>query len=233
MEGEGLEEGARDDSLVLLAAVAAGLEVEVGAAVLPGELSDRVVPLLAGKVEGVDEAEAPLRLAVGGLVVKVEGVALTVPEPPVEEQVLVLGFKAELVDEAAEVALALHATIEVEAIVVLGDHSMIVVQFEAVVLDAAVECAGAAEGEPELELISGGDLSVLLGERLLECDGGGGGLAGGLEREELLMHVVILEDGHLALLQRSPRLSLEGVCLGHQQNQKIILTTNKNNTHHP
>jgi hypothetical protein len=180
-------------------------------------LKGRVVPGLSGHVEGVEEAEVPAGLAVVDLIIEVQSFTLTVSQTPVDDDILVLSLNSNFVHQLADGSLALDATIKVESIIVIVEDSMIIMEFESIILNSAIEGSGFSEGEPNLQLISASNLALLLVEGLLEGDGRGGSLAGGLESEELLMNEVIFKDGDLAFLESGPWLAFEGVSFGHQQ----------------
>jgi len=111
-------------------------------------------------------------LSVRGFVVNGESIfAIVVSKTPVENQIFILGFNSDLVNEVSNGAFTLNATVEVEPQIVLAQESMIVMQFEAIVLDPCVKGAVFAEGEPHFQFISSADFVVFLGECFLEGNG--------------------------------------------------------------
>lgn len=210
VKSDTLEEVLGVDSFVFLASVESEVVLVAWVFTTPGELEGRVIPGTAEDVKGINNAEVPLFLSVSGLVVEGESIfSMIEAETPVEKEILVLSLNSDLVEEVTDGSLTLNRTVEIELEVAVGEDTIVIVKLEAVVLDACIESAGIAEGEPELELISSGDLALLLGQGFLEGDAGGGRLAGGLEGEKLVMNEVVLENGPLALLEGSPGFSLE------------------------
>lgn len=219
VEGDCIEEVSEHDGLVLLSSIQTQVVEVFGVVSLPGELQGRVVPGASDGVKGIDESKTPLLLSVYCLLVDGESVlGLVESKSPVEKEIFVLSLDSDLVDEVADGTFALQASVEVELDIVLGEDTVIVVQLEAIVFDAGIEGSVLSEGEPDLKLVSSVDASFLLSEGLLEGDSGGGGLACGLEGEELVVDEIVVKDGPFAFLQGGPGFGLERVRLRHQQN---------------
>lgn len=88
----------------------------------------------------------------------------------------------------------LEASVQVELEIVMGEDSIIVVQFESIVLDPPVEGFILGKGEPEFDLSDHHVLALLLGKSFFEIDGGFVGLDCGFDCQYFIVDKVVFKD---------------------------------------